>query len=219
MALAAQPCSAAGEFEPNDSLPAAAGPLTIGQTLLAGLEKAGDRDFYFFYVTSPRTTEAVLSVRNLGGGAEISDVDATILDSSATPLKTVAFVGHGEERAAALELAPQKYFVEVTSYEGFGDSYSLSMSGGRGAFGPYARIAGRCASARADIARAHSGLEKARVRVQRATGRLRLARFGRAAARRAARARLQTARRRLGKEKEALRTANQAKRPWCFIPA
>jgi hypothetical protein len=216
MSFAAAACSAQ-PYEPNNSILEAAGPVTIGQTVTAGAETAGDRDFYFFYATSPGETEVALLVKNLGGGTEVSSLGATILDSSGTPMKAVGFIGKGEERTLAIALEPQKYFVEIAPNEGFGDSYALSPSDGSGGFGPFSQIARRCARAAADFRRARATVDRARGRLQRATGRLRRARFSSGEVRRAARSDLRTARAALAKKTKTLRVAASAKKPWCSI--
>src|SRR5262245_10769854 len=67
-AAAPPPAAAAGPYEPNEAMPAAAGPLLLGQSYLAALESSGDRDFYFFHVTSAAATPVSVTVQNLGGG-------------------------------------------------------------------------------------------------------------------------------------------------------
>jgi hypothetical protein len=214
--------AANGPFEPNDSLLGAAGPLTLGQTYTAGLETASDADFYFFYVTSPDKAAVMLSAANLGGGAAASVIDATIADASATPLGAISYLAQGTERSVSLNLAPQKYFVEVTTNQAFntsaGGTYRLSTSGGAGAFGPYAPIAARCARGTKGLAKAQKGLRRARGKLQRTTARLRLARYGTRRERRAARRAQRRARRRVRSKRRALTAAKRAQRPWCSIP-
>lgn len=218
LVFAQKPLAAQGPYEPNDASPSAAGPLAIGQTYDAGLEIPGDRDFFFFYVTSPRPSQVMLTVRNLGGGSKVSDIDATIVDSTATPVGAVSFVGKGEERTVTTALEPQKYFVEVASNEGYGDSYSLTTGGGAGAFGPYARIAGRCATATAAITAAQTGLGRAKSKLQRATARVRRTRYSSRDAHKAARAVHRMAKERVAAKKSALKAARESQNPWCFIP-
>jgi len=210
--------AAEAPYEPNDTTLSAAGPLAIGQTYPAGIEIPGDRDFFFFYVTSARPTQVVLTVRNLGGGSQVSDIDATIVDSTATPVGSLSFIRKGEERTVTTALEPQKYFVEVVSNEGYGDSYSLTTGGGNGAFGPYARIAGRCATARAAITAAQTGLGRAKSKLQRATARLRRTRYSGRDAHKAARAVHRMAKERVAAKRNALMEARESENPWCFIP-
>jgi hypothetical protein len=208
----------AGPDEPNDSVLEATGPVGLNQTYIAGLEGPSDRDFFYFYVTSITGSQVSLSIKNLGGGTESSDIDVTILDSSSTPVLGLAYIRKGEERVAGVRLKPAKYFIEVAPNEGYGDSYSLTAGGGAGAFGPYAQIGSRCSSASASVKRLHAGLEAARARLQRATGRLRRARYDTAAVRDAARSDFRKAKAHLTDEQKALGAATATESPWCFIP-
>jgi len=213
------PSFAAAEapFEPNDALPSAAGPLLAGQTYAAALETPSDRDFFYFYVTAPGAPQVALTVKNLGGESRTADVDVKILDSAATPLAGQAFIAKGEERLLTASLAPQKYFVEVASSEGLSDAYTLSASDGKGAFGSYAQIAGRCARARAAIEVARAALEKAKAKLQRATARLRRSRYGTPSARRSARVAHRHAKHRVAAARRTLREAVESQEPWCSI--
>jgi hypothetical protein len=220
LALGLAPKSLAAEapYEPNDSILSATGPLAIDQTYVAGLETQSDMDFFFFYVTSPRTSDVTLTVRNLGGGSQSSDIQATITDSSATPVGGLSFISGGEARTATIALRPQKYFIEVSANTGFGDTYSLTGGGGSGAFGPYAQIAARCASATAAVAGARARLTRAQAKLQRATARLRHSRYSTRDARKAARAAYRKARARVTGRKDALKAAKDSQKPWCSIP-
>jgi hypothetical protein len=215
-AFARPAVAAEAPYEPNDSIPAAQGPLSVGQQLFATLESASDRDFYFFYVTAPAGAAVELTVQNLGGGKS-SDLDATILDSAATPVVAQSFIRDGEARLLTAQLEPQKYLVEVTANEGFGDSYSLTGGGSAGAFGPYTQISGRCASANGAARKAGGGLGRAESRLQRTTARVRRSRFAPPKARRKARAAHQRAKRDLVTKQGELRTARQSMQPWCGI--
>jgi hypothetical protein len=218
-ALSLAPMAAAegAPFEPNDAITAAAGPLAFGQAYTARIETASDRDFYFFYVTSPPAAQVELTVQNLGGGERSSDVDVAILDTSVTPLAAQAFIHDGETRIVSAELEPQKYFVEVTAKEGFGDSYSLTGGGDAGAFGPYAQVSGRCASASAAVAAGRTRLSRAKSKLQRATARVRRSRYATAAARAKARAAHSKAKQHVNSRRRALRAARESREPWCSI--
>ena len=146
-------------YEPNDSTLSATGPLEAGASRIAALETYGDRDFFYFYVTSPQMPRVELTISNLGGG-RASDIELTIFDSAATPLASQGFIRDGEARTVTVSLEPQKYFAEVTSAEGSGDAYSLSAGGEPGAFGTYAQIAERCERATAAASAAQAGLGK-----------------------------------------------------------
>jgi len=219
-ALGAAPgtAGAQGPYEPNETALGAAGPLLGGVGYVAGIEAQGDRDNFFFYVTAPGETQVTLTVRNLGGGAAVSNVDAVILDTSATPVGGLSYINAGAEKTAVLTLEPQKYFVEVSSTEGFGDSYSLLGGGGAGAFGPYEAIAARCARGSAALRRARVGLRRAQAKLQRTTARLRRARYGGRKARKSARRANRKARARVAAKRRALRAARTSRQPWCSIP-
>lgn len=205
-------------YEPNDAIPSAAGPLIIDQTYVAGLEISGDRDFFYFYVTSARPSQVILTVKNLGGGTSGSNINATIMDAFETPVGAYAYsVSQGESGIATATLAPQKYFVEVVSNEGVGDAYSLTGSG-VGAFGSYAQIAARCTTAKAAVKAAQSGLKRAEAELQRATARLRGARYGTPHARQTARAVYQRAKARETAKRHALGVARKSRKPLCSIP-
>jgi hypothetical protein len=207
---------AAAPYEPNDSLPAAAGPLTAGSLYSAGLETASDRDFFFFYVTSPGAARVELGVHNLGS-SKASGIDVTIFDVSATAIAAQTFIRGGESTVLPAELEPQKYFAEVSSSEGSGDSYSLTAGGSPGAFGPYSQIAERCTSARAAVARSAVGLSRAKSKLQRTTARLRRSRYAQPSARRRAQAEHDKAKHRVSAQRRALDAARKGRWPWCSI--
>jgi hypothetical protein len=212
---------AAGPYEPNDSVLSAAGPLLAGQTYAAGLETPGDRDFFYFYVTSTRPSQVALTLRNLGGGTPSSGVNAAIVDSLANPIDAFAYaIGNGGEASGTIALKPQKYFVEVDSIEGSagGISYSLAPGGGRGAFGPYAQIAARCKAATAAARRAQTRLRRAEGKQQRALAAFQGSLYSGRRAHRAARRAYRKANARVAARRRALRRAKRSQRPWCFIP-
>lgn len=214
--LGTQSALAATPYEPNDSGPAAAGPLLAAQFYEAAIETASDRDFFFLFVTSDGA-QVALTVQSLGGGTSPSDIDANVLDASGTPLGGQAFIGDGESRSLGFSLAPGKYYVEVSTGEGFGDSYRLSASTSRGAIGPYSQIEGRCASAEAATRRAEKGLSRSRSRLQRATARLRRSRYAPPEARRRAQAAHHEALARVRDARRKLASARESREPWCFI--
>ena len=82
------PCAAsavAAPYESDSTILEAAGPLFVNQTYSGAIETPGDRDFFYFYVTSPTEAQVTLTVSNLGGGSGSADINAAILDASATP--------------------------------------------------------------------------------------------------------------------------------------
>jgi len=215
---ATQPAAADPPYEPNGTMLNPAGPLGYGAPIVAGLETQSDRDFFFFYVTSPDGANVTVTLGNLGGGSRGSNLAATILDTSATPVGGVSYVNVGESRVAAVTLEPQKYFVEVAPNEGFGDSYSLTGGGDGGAFGAYAPIARRCAKATRWARVAKRRLRRAGAKLQRTTARLRRSRYNGRRARVQARRAHRKAKSRRNARKRALRKAKRSRSPWCSIP-
>jgi hypothetical protein len=211
-----------GPFEPNDTIPSAVGPLAAHQYYDGTIEVLGDRDYFYFYVTSAEPAKVRIELTNLGGssggGGEVSDVDGTILDSNATPIESISFIRQGETRDAELTLPPQKYLIEVSSREGYRDSYRLATDGSKGSFGIYSTVTARCAQATASVAALKNGLSIAKQKLQRATNRLRRAAFGNGANRLRARGQRQRAKQRVNSKRKALALARDATLPWCAIP-
>jgi hypothetical protein len=201
----------------HDVIANAAGPLLAGQSYSAAIETASDLDKFYFYVTAPGANSVELTVQNLGGGSEQSDLDARILDASGTLLGGQSFIRGGEGRAVMASLAPQKYFLEVAAGEGYGDSYSITVGGGAGAFGPYEQIAGRCTSANAELQREQARVHRARSKLQRATARLRRSRYALPQARQKAQVANRRARAQVKAARQGLGKADESRRPWCFI--
>jgi len=217
MAVSATPAlSAPGSYEPNDTIAGSVGPLSNHQSYAAALEAENDKDFFFFYVTSPASPVTV-TLKNLGSPF-LSYVGVSILDSSGTSVGSVTNVEEGDEKAVTVTLEPQKYFVEVMSNLDYGAEYSLGTEGGTGAFGPYAAIASHCAAARSASATAQVGLEKAEAKLQRTTARLRRSRYSARGARRSAQSAYRKAKARTAAKRKAVAAARAAQRPWCFIP-
>ena len=216
--LTAAAARAAGPYEPNDSIPSAAGPLVLAQSYAAAIETPEDRDFFFFHVTSPAPAQTTLALRNVADGGGISGINATVLNLLGTPLAAVAYVERGEERAISVSLPAQKYVVEVESSGSSADPYSLTAGGDPGAFGPFGAIAQRCAAATTATAAARVRLSRAKTKLQRATSRLRRLRYAGADAREGARAIHRRAQLKVRAERDALRNARASQQPWCSIP-
>jgi hypothetical protein len=212
--------AAAQAYEPNESLATATGPLLFGQAYSASLETQADRDFFFFYVGSTDPVQTVLTVENLGGGpSAISEIDATILD----PLGAYAggdfvYLGGGDRKTSTVALEPGKYFLEVLSREGFGDTYRVTTGGETGAFAAYGEIAARCTRATATARLRRNRLEKAKNELQRAVNRVQRSRYGSPRSRRAARTLRSKAGARVAARKRALKDAVRRQQPWCSIP-
>ena len=221
LALVIATSAAAAPYEPNDSISAAAGPLVLGQTYEASLETQNDRDFYYFYVSSPSEPLVAPTIKNLGSGPQAASVAATIVDSEDSPIDAFAyFLGAGSEATASKALAPQKYFIEVrsSSESQASTTYSLTPGGGRGAFGPYSAISSRCKKGTAAVRTARHRLSRAQARLQRASARLHQAPYLGASERQ----RVQLAHRRAKIEvtdkRKALGQARKLLQPWCSIP-
>jgi hypothetical protein len=217
--IAGAGAAAAAPYEPNESAPAAAGPLLFGQTYWAGLETGGDRDFFYFYVASAQAAQVEIAVRNLSGGGEPSEVDASILDLSGTAIAGQAFIRDGETRVVSAALEAGKYYVEVAPGEGFGDSYSLSAGGAAGGFASYTQIAGRCELAQKTIGKDSVRVERAKARLQRSVARLRRTRYAKRAAREKAQAAHREALEAVKERRLDLVEARRSRRPWCSIGA
>ena len=219
--LAPTAAVAAVPYEPNDSVLSAAGPLLAGQTYGAALETPGDRDFFYFHVTSPRPAKVSLTARNVGGGTVSSGLNAAIVDSIDNPIDAFAYaLATGKEATGDVSLAPGKYFVEVRSVEGSsgGISYSLTTGGGEGAFGPYAQIAARCATATSAVKAAKRRLNRAQSKLQHATAGVQRSFFSSPKVRRAANAAKRRAAARVAAERKALKRVGKSRSPWCSIP-
>jgi hypothetical protein len=217
--LPCAPSAAAAPYEPDNTILEAAGPLFANQTYSGAIETPGDRDFFYFYVTSPTEAQVTLTVSNLGGGGGSADINAAILDASATPLSAIAYLRAGESHTLSLSLPPQKYFIEVVPASGFGRGYSLATGGGSGAFGPYAAIEGRCSRARHRLAKALAALHQAQAKLQRTTARLRRSRYASAATRREARLAHHKTRVVVRTARSSVKTARRSREPWCSIAA
>lgn len=211
--------SAAGPYEPNNSVLEATGPLFAGQTYSAEIDAPGDRDFFYFYVTSPRPQPVTLTLRNLGGTASTA-VNAAIVDSSASTVDAFAYyLAPGTEAVATVALEPQKYFIEVgpTVSNAGTTAYSLTPGSGSGTFGPYTQISSRCATAQAAVKSRQRAVQRAQARLQRATSRLRLSRYGSRNEHRAAGANYRAAKANATARKNELRAAVRSEKPWCSI--
>jgi hypothetical protein len=215
------PAVQAAPYEPNDTILSAAGPIAFGQTWDAALETASDKDFFYFYVTSPKPTPVTIAIRNLAASSEPGGLNATIVDSAGTPVDAFAyFLRGGDEATGTMTLEPQKYFLEVGSAVPDSESiaYSFTSGGGEGAFGSYTQIAGRCAKGVAAIKHARRRLSRAQGKLQRAKARLRQSAYGGPGERVTARAKYRKTKRRVVAGRKGLNTARSLVRPWCSIP-
>jgi hypothetical protein len=217
VALAPTAHAALPPYEPNDSVPQAWGPLLAGQSYGADLQ-AGDRDYFYFYVTAQNAPPAEVTLLNLGGGSGESTIDLSIVDGLESPIASQAFIRHAERRALTTALAPGKYYIEVTSNQGYGNSYVLTAGVSSGSFGPYAQIASRCEVATTRLVRARVALTKAKGRHLRAVARRRRSRYAGPQARRRARRVLAQASSHLVSARKRFSAAKAGLMPWCSIP-
>jgi hypothetical protein len=212
--------SAAGPFEPNNTLAEAAGPLLMGGTYDAAAEGSADKDFFYFYVTSGPSARVELTIKNLGS-ASAPPLNASIVDGLGTVIDGFAYlIRPGEEATSSIDLAPQKYFLEVEpAYSASSNSttYRLAAGGSEGAFGPFAQIEAKCASARANATADKRKLRRAQARLQRATARLRRSALGTAAAHRDASSNYRHAKAQTTKKRNALKATAKKQDPWCGL--
>jgi hypothetical protein len=212
--------SAAGPFEPNNALAEAAGPLLLGGTYDAATETSTDRDFFYFYVTSGPSARVALTIKNLGGPTA-PPLNASIVDGLGTVIDGFGYlVQPGAEATSSIDLAPQKYFLEVEPTYSISSSttpYSLAAAGSGGAFGPFAQIEAKCASAQTQTAAGKKKLRRAQAKLQRAAARLRRSAFQTPAERRDASSRYRQAKAQAKKKRNALKATARAQEPWCGI--
>jgi hypothetical protein len=210
----------AAPYEPNDTILSAAGPVVFDQTWDAALETASDKDFFYFYVTSPKPASIAVTIRNLGS-SDAGGLNATIVDSTGAPVAALAyFLRGGEEATVTTALEPQKYFIEVGSAAAGPGSivYSFTGGGGEGAFGSYAQIAERCSKGVTAIKHARRRLTRAQGKLQRAKARLRQSAYGTPSERAMARTKYRGTKGRVVARRKELHSARALVRPWCSIP-
>ncbi len=210
--------AAADPYEPNDSSPAAYGPMGSGQIFAGSIDSTTDRDFFYFYDTAAGASSITVAVHSLGGNIKASSgLSASLFDYKGSPLTSLSFIRDGEVRSETLSLQPQKYFVEVAPSEGSGDSYELSVTGPAAAVGPFSQITAQCAAAEASFARSRGALSRAEGKLQRVIARLRRSRYASPKARASARAAARKARAVISRKRTGVRAAKEAREPWCSI--
>ncbi len=209
-------------FEPNDNLMTASGPLGLNQTYTAATETSNDKDYYYFYVTTPNSAQVTVTLKDLGGGPFSEGYSALELQDSHggyiyhTSLSAERF----NYDTFAITLTAGKYYLVVhsSSYD-YGDSYSVSTAGTEGAFGEFAPIAAQCAAATASVVAVQAELGKAEAKLKSASARVRRTRYSRSRrARRRARVAYEKAKAAVTSEREALKAAMKTQEPWCYIP-
>jgi hypothetical protein len=212
--------SAAGPFEPNNALAEAAGPLLPGGTYDAAAEGSTDKDFFYFYVTSGPSARVELTIKNLGSPTA-PPLNASIIDGLGTVIDGFGYlVQPGAEATSSIDLAPQKYFLEVEptySASSYSTPYNLAAGGSGGAFGPFTQIEAKCASARTQATADKRKLRRAQARLQRAAARLRLSASGTPTEHREASSSYRHAKAQTKKKRNALKATAQAREPWCGI--
>lgn len=220
-AIAAPSASAAQPpFEPNDSLLTAYGPLGLNQTYTAAMETENDRDFFYFYVTSPSSSQVSVTIKDLGGGLHSYNGAAFEIEDSHGGYISGAEVSNiGDYRTVNVTLTAGKYYIEVEPDDGYSATYSLTTGGTEGAFGEYAPIAAQCAAATGPVTLYMAQLAKAEANLKAAEAALRRAERSRSRrARKKAHARYVRTRATVAAEKESLKAAKAAQKPWCEIP-
>jgi hypothetical protein len=220
--LIAAPAASAAQppYEPNDSLLTAYGPLRLGQTYTAAMETENDRDYFYFYVNSPSSSQVNLTIKDLGGGGEYAGAEFELQNSHGQDLDSGGGVDRvGDYRTANITLTAGKYYVEVRPTEDYGATYSLTTGGTEGAFGEYAPIGAQCAAATATVTAVEGELTDVEGNLKRAGAHLRRLRYSRNRhARRRAAITYGKAKAAVISEKEAVKSATKAQKPWCEIP-
>jgi hypothetical protein len=211
-------------YEPNDTLPTAYGPLVAGK-YSAVTETTNDVDYFYFYVTAPSTAQVTTTLRDFGGGkstegstqGEIQDSHGYGVGSGDSVYARVNNYG-----TTSVTLGPGKYYIEVRPGSGYGDNYTLEVSGTTGAFTDYAPIAAQCAAATAGVTTAQGVVAVDQEKVKRATVKVRQIQRKPHHTRKALRkvkVKLATAKSELTTANEGYKAATGAQKPWCEIPA
>lgn len=199
-----------------------AGPLALNQTYTAATETSNDKDYFYFYVTTPSSAQVLLTLRDLGGGPFSGGHTSLELQNSHGSY--ISSTGLSADRYDydnfAITLTAGKYYVEAYSSSGeYGDTYSITTGGTEGAFGEYAPIAAQCGAATASVAAVQAELLKAETKLKNTSARVQHVRnHGTRRARRRARAAYAKAKVVVASEKEALTAAAKTQEPWCYIP-
>jgi hypothetical protein len=224
MCIVAVPSAGAVQtpFESNDTLATAFGPLAVNQTYTAATETTNDKDYYYFYVTSPSSSQVQLTLRDLGGGP-LSDggTSLSLQDAhGATVATTISATRNGSNfNNLAITLPAGKYYIFVQpTAVGYGDTYSIATGGTDGAFDAYTAIAAQCATATNSVNVAQGKLSKATLELKKAKARVTRSQHKPKAARRAAARAESRARQAVAAANDALKAATDGQRPWCFIP-
>ncbi len=209
-----------GPYEPNATLATAYGPLTINQTYTAVMETENDKAYFYFYVTSPSTSQVMITMKNLGGGTNGADGEtaATLEEEHGEGVSDDVYARAGDYSTKAVTLSPGKYYIEVTPQDGYGESYSLTTGGTTGAFGEYAPIAAQCAAANADVAAVQAALNDATTKLKRDEGKVIGSRHKSRRTKRGATRAKNKASQEVKTETDDLKAAEETQKPWCFIP-
>lgn len=228
-ALLSPALSQAGQpmYEPNDSMATATGPLAVSSAYEASLETENDKDYFYFYVTSPTTAQVQLTYKTIG---EKDWFTAHLLDSHGGTVKESWIEGPYE--IASVTLSAGKYYVEISN-GGTGQGYRIETQGTDGAFGSFATIQSNCAAAQgaANVQQElvnsdAAAVTKAKERRRRALAHMhRVERHGSLKARKKVRRNFghaesayRAAAAALKEAEKALKGAIGLESPWCFIP-
>ena len=150
-----------------------------GQSYSGAIESRGDRDYFYFYVTSAEEARGRTPRQEPdGGGTEISDVDATIINTPATPGRHLRFIRKGETRVASFWLRTARNTSSKSPRRKATETPTPSPPAAAAAPSA-ATTRSHGAARRPRTRRAHSGPGCARPssKLQRATNRLRRARY------------------------------------------
>lgn len=215
--VAAQP-----PYEPNDSILTGYGPLANNTSYTGAMETGNDRDYFYFYVTTPATAQITFTVTNLGGGVGYEpEFSAYLADSHGSTIETIGeYIEPADYATRAVTLSAGKYFLVIDneSDSRYGESYRVDTSGTDGSFGDYAAISAACAGATAPVNLYLAQVAEAELRVRKA--KMRKVRYSRnRRAKRKAAAKYRHAKEVLAAEKKSLKLAERGQKPWCFIPA
>jgi len=109
------------EYEPNDGIHQAYGPLEANTNYDGTTSSSSDDDWYIFYVSGPGLVEVKLTAKDCC-------VDATLYDQDGTPLNSVSEVESGKSETIPYTTpGPGRYYVSARG--GTGDEYTLRVSG------------------------------------------------------------------------------------------
>lgn len=207
--------SAQTPYEPNDDAATAFGPLFNLQSYSASLETENDADYYYFYVTTPATSQVKIHVDYTSGGGIYDEVYVDILDSDQDGIGSNEMY-KGDSADVSVSLGAGKYYVSIEGDQGA--NYTISTSGTEGSFSDYTPIANACASATESLNAQNALLSTAALRLKAATRKVIRTRHKSRYAKTKARRNKASAKRAFNIANDGVRAAVKGQKPWCFIP-